>query len=49
MTYSEDPVDIENILVNHFKSSYQESTTVDLNNILESLSTLPIPQLSSQQ
>lgn len=48
-TNTEDPVEIENILVNHFKSSYQDSTTVGFDSILASLSTLPIPQLSTQQ
>lgn len=38
-TTTEDPVEIENILVNHFKNSYQDSTTVGFDRILASLST----------
>lgn len=45
-TNTEDLVEIENIF---FKSYYQDSTTVGFDSILASLSTLPIPQLSTQQ
>jgi len=44
---TKDLVEIENILVNHFKLSYEESTIAGFDCILEHLRFLPIPQLST--
>lgn len=46
---SENPLIIEDTLFNHFKQSFEVTVNKDLNSILEELSSLPLPKLSSQQ
>lgn len=43
-----EPVEIENILVNHFKSSYRDSDISSVDNILNELQSLNVPKLSHQ-
>lgn len=45
----EDQKGIENLLVDHFKKSYEGSVNASFEQILKELQTLPIPQLSNQQ
>lgn len=45
----EDPMEIENRLVNHFKSSYEVIALHSANSILSELQTIDIPKLSYQQ
>lgn len=44
-----DQLEIENILVQCFKQSYEDPVTVGFNHILEKISALPIPQLPAHQ
>lgn len=46
--FTDNPVEIENTLVNHFKQYYEGPTLGDFDSILEEIRTLPIPQLSEQ-
>ena len=45
----EDQGTIENLLVDHFKKSYEGTITTSLEYMLDEIQALPIPQLSSQQ
>ena len=45
----EDPLEIENRLVNHFKSSYEDTALLSVDSILSELKSLDIPKLSHQQ
>lgn len=49
MVLIEDPKGIERILVDHFKSTYESANTYTVENIMEQLHNLAIPQLSTQQ
>ena len=44
----EDQGTIENLLVDHFKKSYEGMVTTSLEYMLDEIQALPIPQLSSQ-
>lgn len=46
---SDNPGDIENTLVTHFRHSFEGSVPRDLESILEELNPLPIPKLYKQQ
>ena len=46
--FTDEPVEIENILVNHFKSSYRDSDISSVDNILNELQSLNVPKLSHQ-
>jgi len=45
----EDQGTIENLLVDHFKKSYEGTITTSSEYMLDEIQALPIPQLSSQQ
>ena len=45
----EDPMEIENRLANHFKSSYEDITLLSGDSILSELQTIDIPKLTHQQ
>ena len=45
----DNPLEIENRLVNHFKSSYEDTTLLSVDSILSELHSLDIPKLSHQQ
>lgn len=46
---TKDQLEIENILVQHFKQSYEDSITAGFDHILKEISALPIPQLPAHQ
>lgn len=46
---TEDQREIEDILARHFRQSYEGFVPFEVEHILEEISTLPIPKLSSQQ
>ena len=45
----EDPMEIENRLANHFKSSYEDIALLSADSILSELQTIDIPKLTHQQ
>lgn len=40
---------IENLLLQHFKQSYERTSTAEVEHILQEVSSLHIPQISNQQ
>ena len=46
---TDNPMEIETSLVNHFKQSYEGSVSGDLDSILEEITPLPVPRLFDQQ
>ena len=48
-TLLEDPMEVENRLVNHFKASFEEIDQIDVGFILNELQNVDIPKLSHNQ
>ena len=45
-TLLEDPMEVENRLVNHFEASFEETDQIDVGSILNVLQNVDIPKLS---